>query len=415
MTNITGIIMAPALGAFFYDDQAAIRRGVEHDGFAYVGEPETAGFDHVRIPAAALSIGLILDTGEVAWGDMVSVQYSGAAGRDPLFEQNRIADSVRDRLAPKLIGRDACDALANCDAAFAEELQLPLAVKYGASQALLSASAQAHKLTMAEVVAQVFELDAPTERIPLFAQSGDDRRLNVDKMLMKRVDVLPHGLINSREKFGPDGATFLDYAKWVAARAQDLGDPEYSPVLHFDMYGWVGLGYSKEPAKVAEFIARTADAVPDHQLHIEAPADYGSKAAQLDNYAAIVSELEKLGSGAKVVADEHCNTLADIRDFCDAKAAHLVQIKTPDVGSLFDTARAIAYAKTAGIGAYCGGTSAETDLSARACVHVALAMRADMMLAKPGMGVDEGICIVGNEQSRTLAQIRQRLGMEALI
>lgn len=415
MASITDIILAPALGAFFYDDQAAIRRGVEHNGFAYVGDPQTSGFDRVRIPAAALSLGLVLDNGAVAWGDMVSVQYSGAAGRDPLFERGRIADAVRNELAPVLVGRDAADAQKNCDVAFSVEPPLPAAVRYGASQALLAASAQVRQLTMAEVVAQSFGLNAPTDSIPMFAQSGDDRHLNVDKMVMKRVDILPHGLINSREKFGPDGETFLDYAKWVAARAQELGAEDYNPVLHFDMYGWVGLGYSQEPSKVAEFIARTADAVAGHQLHIEAPADYRTKAAQLDNYAAIVRELEKLGSDAKVVADEYCNTLADIRDFCDAKAAHLVQIKTPDVGSLFDTARAIAYAKATGIGAYCGGTSAETDVSARACVHVALAMRADMMLAKPGMGVDEGICIVGNEQSRTLAQIRHHHGMEALI
>jgi len=30
------------------------------------------------------------------------------------------------------------------------------------------------------------------------------------------------------------------------------------------------------------------------------------------------------------------------------------------------------------------------------------------MLAKPGMGVDEGISIVGNEQSRLLATLRAR-------
>ena len=33
---------------------------------------------------------------------------------------------------------------------------------------------------------------------------------------------------------------------------------------------------------------------------------------------------------------------------------------------------------------------------------------AEMLLAKPGMGVDEGLMIVGNEQARTLATIAAR-------
>jgi methylaspartate ammonia-lyase len=37
------------------------------------------------------------------------------------------------------------------------------------------------------------------------------------------------------------------------------------------------------------------------------------------------------------------------------------------------------------------------------CVHVALATGADQILAKPGMGVDEGMSIVGNEMARVLA------------
>lgn len=409
MNEITGAILAPALGSFYYDDQAAIRAGREHDGFTYTGDAITAGFSHVRIPAAALSIGLTLSDGHVAWGDMVSVQYSGAAGRDPLFQQDAIAQLCQSTLIPALVGRSAHDAKANCDHAFDPgKAPLPIAVRYGVSQALLNAEAHDRRLTVAEVVSEDFNLPAPSTRVPIFAQSGDDRYHNVDKMIMKQVDLLPHGLINSHEKFGTDGTKFLEYLQWVAQRIRQLGSPGYHPSLHFDFYGWIGLGIGMGPGEIARFIARAAELVPDFQLNVESPADYGERSAQIDNFAAIVRELDQLGSSAKIVADEHCNTIDDIAAFCDAKAAHVVQIKTPDVGSLFDTAKAIAYAKSTGIQAYCGGTSAETDLSARACVHVALAMRADMMLAKPGMGVDEAICIVGNEQERVLAHMRHK-------
>jgi methylaspartate ammonia-lyase len=108
------------------------------------------------------------------------------------------------------------------------------------------------------------------------------------------------------------------------------------------------------------------------------------------------------------VVDEQCNTLDDIRRFAEAKAAHLIQIKTPDVGSLADTARAVLICKESGVGAYVGGSCTETDLSARVSVNVAVATQADMILAKPGLGVDEGISIVGNEQSKLLSIIRYR-------
>ena len=412
MVHIRDVIFAPSMGAFFYDDQAAIRAGLDHDGFDYDGAPQTPGFTRVRQPAEALSIGLTLDNGTVCWGDMVSVQYSGAAGRDPLFNPQAMARLTQTLVKPRLIGRDASQAEVNCKEVLADgpDGSLPIAVKYGISQALLTAAAHAQRCTVAQIVCDIFDQPTPSKRIPIFAQSGDARHLNVDKMILKRVDVLPHGLINSAEKFGKNGEAFCEYIEWVAGRITKLGSENYRPKLHFDLYGWIGLGIGKEPASVAEFIARCAERISGFELLIESPVDYGARDQQISKFAQIVEMLGTLGTNAKIVADEHCNTLNDVRDFCDAKAAHIVQIKTPDVGSLLDTARAIQYAKTSNVGAYSGGTSAETDLSARACVHVALAMQADMMLAKPGMGVDEAICIVGNEQSRAIAQMTHFAG-----
>lgn len=57
------------------------------------------------------------------------------------------------------------------------------------------------------------------------------------------------------------------------------------------------------------------------------------------------------------------------------------------------------------MGAYVDESCAGADLSARGAVGVAVATRADMMLAKPGMGVDEAISIVGDQQSRLPATL----------
>jgi methylaspartate ammonia-lyase len=78
-------------------------------------------------------------------------------------------------------------------------------------------------------------------------------------------------------------------------------------------------------------------------------------------------------------------------------------VKTPDLGSLTDTVEALLLVRDAGLEAFCGGTCTETDRSAQVTAHVAMACEAAQVLAKPGMGVDEGLMVVGNEMARTAA------------
>ncbi|ADV14764.1 methylaspartate ammonia-lyase [Mesorhizobium australicum WSM2073] len=408
--QIKDVLLAPGNGAFFYDDQEAIRSGAIQDGFMYVGAPTTPGFKSIRIPASSLSIGLVLADETVVWGDMMNVQYAGAGGRDPLFDTNQISDLTSCVVAPRLFDVDASRFIDSCTRVFesVEHLRIPLAIEYGVSQALLRAAAHLQRKTMAEIVCAEFDLPLPTCRVPIYCQSGDAREINVDRMILKGVDILPHGLINSRQKFGTDGQTFMDFVKWVATRTRQIGLPGYHPVLHFDVYGWIGLEIGLEPQRIADFICRVAESVPGFALNVESPADFGSTQAQIENYAEIVSILDNRGSRARIVVDERCNTLEDIRLFAEAKATHLVQIKTPDVGSIADTARAVLICKENRVGAYVGGSCTETDLSAQASVHISVATQADMMLAKPGMGVDEGFSIVGNEQNRLLAILNRR-------
>ncbi|WP_036270434.1 methylaspartate ammonia-lyase [Mesorhizobium sp. L48C026A00] len=408
--QIKDVLLASGNGAFFYDDQAAIRSGATQDGFIYVGEPTTPGFNSIRIPASSLSIGVVLADETVVWGDMMNVQYSGAGGRDPVFETAQISDLTSRVVAPRLLDADASRYLPACATVLEpfEHKRLPLAIEYGVSQALLRAAAHLQRTTMAEIICGEFNLPLPIRRVPIYCQSGDAREINVDKMILKAVDVLPHGLINSRQKFGAGGQTFLEFVKWVATRTRELGRPGYQPVLHFDVYGWIGQEIGLESQRIADFICRVADTVPGFTINIESPADFGSTQAQIENYARIVSILDDRGSSARIVVDERCNTLEDIRLFAEAKATHLVQIKTPDVGSIADTARAVLICKANKVGAYVGGSCTETDLSAQASVHISVATQADMMLAKPGMGVDEGFSIVGNEQNRLLAILNRR-------
>jgi methylaspartate ammonia-lyase len=104
-----------------------------------------------------------------------------------------------------------------------------------------------------------------------------------------------------------------------------------------------------------------------------------------------------------VAVDEWCNTVEDVAAFVAAGAADVVHVKVPDLGGLQHTAEALLTVRRAGLLAYCGGSATETDRSAQVTAHVAMACGAEQVLAKPGMGVDEGVMVVGNEMARVAA------------
>lgn len=143
-------------------------------------------------------------------------------------------------------------------------------------------------------------------------------------------------------------------------------------------------------------------AKPFH-LRIEGPMDVEDRELQMKALAELTRVVDERGIHVELVADEWCNTLDDIKYFADHKAGHMVQIKTPDLGGINNIAEAVLYCKKKGIGAYQGGTCNETDRSAQVCVNIAMAVQPDQILAKPGMGVDEGYMIVYNEMQRILA------------
>lgn len=415
--KIQQVLCTPGFTGFFFDDQAAIKSGLTHDGFLYHGEAVTAGFQRVRQAGESVSISLVLEDGQVAVGDCAAVQYSGAGGRDPLFLADAYIPFIQKHIQPLLEGasvqrfRPLAEKL---DGLQVDGRQIHTALRYGLSQAILDATAKAHKKQMVEIVLDEYQLPYVSQPVPVFAQSGDDRYLSVDKMILKEADVLPHALINNiDEKLGRDGEKLKEYVHWLKTRIESCRSAlSYQPALHIDVYGTIGLILDHDPQRIAAYLATLQAAAGEFELYIEGPVDMGQKPAQIEVLGAIRKQLQKIGCGVKLVADEWCNTFEDVRDFTDNQCCDMVQIKTPDLGSIHNTIESVLYAKQRGMEAYQGGTCNETDISARACVHAALAARPDRMLAKPGMGFDEGYCIVKNEMNRVLSLMDLKYGIQ---
>lgn len=411
--HVTRVVSVPVRGGFFTDDQAAIRGDGRRNGFGYVGKPVTPGFLAIRQPTQALSVLFELDDGQLAHGDCVAVQYAGAGGRDPVFDAHEAADIVQRVVAPAAVGYELTSArnlMQRLDALELDGGPLHTAVRYGVTQAALDAVACSRRITMAEVVRDDYDTGVDLRPVAVFAQSGDEPYDNVDKMVLLGADALPHGLVNNvAAKVGADGAILLDYVRWVRDRVFALRrDTTYHPLLHLDVYGTIGIAFGGDVDRIATYLLRLETVAAPLRLRIEHPLDAGSRDGQVEAMAALRRALRARGSRVELAVDEWCNTAEDVELFVAAGAADVVHVKVPDLGGLNNTIEALMSLHRNGVLAYCGGSATETERSAQVTTHVAMACGADQVLAKPGMGVDEGMMIVGNEMARVHALVRSR-------
>ena len=408
--KIIDVICSGGRTGFYFDDQRAIKQGAGHDGMFYIGSPVTDGFRSVRQAGESISVMLVLEDGQIAYGDCAAVQYSGAGGRDPLFLAEEFIPLIEGPIKEQIVGKEADNfrkLAAEMEAIEINGKRLHTAIRYGLSQALLDAVAKASGRLMCEVVADEYGCTVSEKPIPIFTQSGDDRYSNADKMIIKGAQVLPHALINNvEEKLGRNGEKLADYVAWLRDRILAFRqDENYNPVLHIDCYGTIGAVYGNNNyTAMADYLAKLEEIAKPFHLRIEGPMDCDcDRTTQLEALAGLTAELDRRGINVELVADEWCNTLEDIKLFADHKAGHMVQIKTPDLGGINNTIEAVLYCKEKGIGAYQGGTCNETDRSCHVCVHAAMATQPVQILAKPGMGVDEGFMLTYNEMQRIIA------------
>jgi methylaspartate ammonia-lyase len=407
--NIKDVIPVVGRSGFFNRDLAAVKAGAKADGFAYPGTPLSPGFKKIVQPGTAISVMLLLDDGQVAFGDCVDVILSGVAGRDPLFQAEKHLEFLRTRMRDQLRGRpvDRFRALAEeVDGFTYGDRRLHTALRYGVTQALLHATALANHCTMAEIVSCEYGCSIAAAAIPILASCHKEDAQMIDRMILKRVELLPHASFQQVERdIGLRGEKLIAYAEAVVKRIREIGDRDYLPRIHLDVYGTLGELFGADVDAIAGYLGRLEAAVKPHELLVESFVIAASREAQIDAFRALRSAIAQRGLGIKIVVDEWCNTLDDIKAFADAGATDYAQIKTPDLGGVNNSIEALLYARRKGMGCCLGGTGNETDQSARITAQIALACQTDFLLSKPGFGGDEALMIQTNEMLRTLGLI----------
>lgn len=405
------VIYAIGLSGYINKDFEAARQNEDNNTSLTLVRPVTPGFKQAVQAGNVISIMLRLPNGTVAIGECADVIFSGAASRDPLFVPEQHLPVLENVVRPWLLECDVSSFRAQSywvDTLRVDGVRLHSAVRYGLSQALLSATALVHHCTVAEVIAREWSRSIQERPIDILVSCHRGDQLQLERMIMKRAALLPHASFVHVDDLGVNGSKLLSYIAAVAKSVSRLGARDYHPRLHFDVYGTLGDFFDRagDENELLSFFEKLAQAAGPYELLIESPIIAPTKAEQLKRLSQLRQQLARRGIRVKLVADEWCNTLDDIKDFVDASATDYVQIKTPDLGGLENSIEAVLYCQAQGVGSCLGGSGNETDVSARITAQIALATGPDFLLAKPGIGGDESLMIMTNEMIRTLALVR---------
>lgn len=409
--KIRQVLCAAGRSGYLHLDLLAIKAGAKADGGIFHGPTVGAGFKKIAEPASILSVMLVLEDGQVAFGDCADVIFAGVAGRDPLFDAEAYMDTVKGPVAEVLTGQDASvfrPMAGSVDAMAVGGKRLHTALRYGITQALLHAASLANRQTMAEVISREYGTPISKTPIGILASLQNEDIMQLDRMVLKRVELLPHAYFTTPEEVGAKGEKLSAWVRRIAGRIQAVGEADYRPRFHVDVYGTLGEVFKMDVDAIADYIGTLREAAAPYELLVESPVIARTQAAQIEVFGKLRGALNRKGIPVRIIADEWCNTREDIGLFADAHAADYVQIKTPDLGGINNTIESVLYCRRKGVGACLGGTGNETDQSARISTHIGLACQPDFMLSKPGLGGDEALMIQSNEMARTLAILQSR-------
>jgi len=411
MTEIRDILFVPSKAGFFNKDLLASAASNRRNGFLHEGAPMTPGFRQIVEPGEALSVMLVLDDGQIAIGEGMSVILAGVAGRDPIFRPGEMLTLLNQHVQPLLAGRNVAHArrlAEEIDTLMIDGKPLHSAARYGVTQAVFQAAALARGLLPAEIISEQYNTRIARAPLPIMGAAEQSDAGLVDRIILKRADILPHGAFSSIDRdLGSDGSKLLIYAAGLAARIKEIGAADYCPRIHFDMYGSIGALFP-DPTDAAAYLDRVATAVAPFSLLIESPIIEATRTQQFDSYRRLKDALARRNSAVGIVIDEWCNDLDDVRACAELGAADFVQIKTPDLGGINNAIEAVLLCRAAGMGSCLGGSANETDISARMTAQIALACQPDFLMSKPGLGFDEGFMILSNEMIRSLALMESR-------
>jgi methylaspartate ammonia-lyase len=379
---------------------------------------------------AVISIGVRLDDGQIGWGE--AVELTG-------FSQDQLHATVHNDVRPALVGQTLDDLpalMAQVDA-LTERVTLietiqpkqtgvsrrslftgiqeepepivresveirPIfpSVRYAVTQAVLNARALAEKRTPVAILCTAFDLPAPKKRVPLHAALLMRQNHAAARLLYHPIQSL--GLtIDPANSVAELGAAGVDTQRAIRElkSAVELVDVAF----YLSASGGYGELLKNDIGKILGSAFGLETAAKPQQLYLEDPLIMPSRDAQIKKLGDLRAYFKIRRMRTKMVGRAYVDSMEAVRAFVvDKPCVDLLWLDPLQLGSLHNVIVAAKLCREWGVGVIVGGSSAETILSAHTAAHLALAIQADLLFAKPATQV--GIAALHNEMARMLAQ-----------
>lgn len=406
----------------------------------------TTGQDADRTLAQALEViqvGIVLDENQIAWGNCASASDDHIPNHPSPFRANEGVATIETTIAPALIGqpltgfRRLTTLLETLRETVTISKVIPLpdepstgisrrdiitgflaskepsspkvmteetrivrrlhpAILFGVSQALLTAVAMDRQLTMAEVIAEEFELARPMKAIDLQIPIVRGQTLHLSDQITSLGYKI--GGSDPQKTLGPDCERLQRFVRQLRERIT-AADEHREITLHLDVTGGLGQIYEGDTGKILGALHGLEQAGSPGLLRVQDPLITGDLDAQITEMKQLRNYLNMRRMSLRLVAGAHIYTVDDVRAFAQARAVHMISLVMPRFGTIQEVIMAIQACQANEIGVLLEGTPLIV------AVQIALSASPDILVCPPDSAA---IAAINNEMARTLAWLAHK-------
>lgn len=392
----------------------------------------------------SISVGLIIDDARPVWGECVVDSRHQEAGVYSSYDADLAITALRQRVVPLLEGRSLDDfqaLMASVDA-FREtavitrqpseeqsgvisrrgfltgKLQSDLsreqitvtrpfhpAIRYGVSQALLSALAWVRGQTLTEVIAAEYNLPLSLSPPSLHLDIGADELTPDASILSNPIQSLGYSLSghNPRKQFGPNGERLQRFVRQLTNLLDSVTEPSYCPALHLDVSGGLGQLFDNDAGRILGVLYGLEQVAKPYQLRVTDPVLLADPQMQRALMRQLMDYTRMRRLNLELAASKSINTLADVEAYVEAGAAHMLELSFSRLGSVHQVIQAIRTCHHRKVAVLLRDNFATAVATPPLACHVALAAQPALIAATWKSRERQDLTVLYDEMARTLA------------
>ena len=293
--------------------------------------------------------------------------------------------SRRDLLRGRLRTEDTPPA-SNPTRSVTSEQALHPALRYGLSQALLAAVAQDLGISVAEVIAQEYDLPRPTAVIPLLAQLDTNRPLDSLPRPSPYIAALgytvPQG--DPKDILGDNAIILQRFLRILKENVVAMPGWDIPPCFHINLRGGLGKLYGNNTGQMLGALVGLEISVKPLRLSIENPVS-GDSLAEVVTKTRELQEFLHFRKMDVEIAVGPVKTISDAQALIDGKALDMLRIDPLQVGDLNTVIEIVLLARAEGKQVMLAMDAGISGHVLQILAQVALAIQPDIVVA-PAIG-----------------------------